>query len=171
MKITKKKLYSIIREELISLVHEAWDSKWGRTFEPKPIRTDKPQDISPQLVADIMSKLSQQEVDDIMKLADDQGLFSGILGEKLIGDPPTGNRARYRPWDKNDPFSAVRATHDPITKKRTYKEPLFSYGSPLNSYYVFDEKPSVADIVHMIRRFNNLERRILFSLLDERGIF
>tara|TARA_Y100000004_G_scaffold189270_1_gene244613 strand:+ start:11 stop:502 length:492 start_codon:yes stop_codon:yes gene_type:complete len=137
----------------------------------KPFRTDPPQDVSPELVAAVMEKLPRADVDTIMNMADDQGLFDGILKEKLIGDIPTGTRARYRPWDKNDPFSAVRATFDPETKKRTYREPLAQYGSPLNSYYVFDEKPEPEHVVHMIRRLNILARRILFDLLDKKGVF
>jgi hypothetical protein len=171
MNISKNKLYNLIREEVVILLREAIDSKWGRPFKPKPIRTDHPLDVSPQLVADIMSKLPQLDVDQIMTSADDQGLFDGMLREKLAGEVPTGDKARYRKWDKNDPFAAVRATFDPETKKRTFRNPLIYKGAPSISYYVFDEKPKVEHVVHMIRRFNTLERQILFNLLDERGIF
>ena len=137
----------------------------------RPIKTDPPQDIGPDLVAAVMERLPREDVDMIMDMADDQGLFDGILKEKLIGDIPTGTKARYRAWDKNDPFASVRATFDPSTRKRTYREPLIQHGSPLNSYYVFDEKPEPQQVVDMIKRLNKVAKRILFDLLDKKGIF
>tara|TARA_R110000824_G_scaffold24884_16_gene87171 strand:+ start:303 stop:794 length:492 start_codon:yes stop_codon:yes gene_type:complete len=137
----------------------------------RPIRSDPPQDVGPELVAAVLGKLPREDVDAIMALADDQGLFDGILKEKLVGELPTGTRAGYRAWDKNDPFSSVRATFDPETRKRTYREPSARHGSPLTSYYVFDEKPEPEQVVNMIKRLNIVARRILFDLLDKRGIF
>ena len=143
----------LIKEELEKLL-EGIDRP-GPTFrvgEKPPVA--RAQMVSVNHLIAIMAALSSEDVNDIMELADNEGLFSGIL-EAFVepGSERAKRGARYRNFDPKNPFESL-------------KNPGYSA-----KIYNFEEKPTTEQVVSMIADLVPHERRELIMKLDKQGIY
>jgi len=143
----------LVKEELEKLL-EGLDRP-GPTFRvgEKPPRLPVQQISIDHLVA-IMKALPNEDVNAIMELADNEGLFAGIL-EAFVepGSERAQRGAMYRQYDPKNPFSALKSPKYPA------------------KIYDFEEKPTVEQVVSMIADLRPHQRKELIIKLDKQGIY
>tara|TARA_R100000005_G_scaffold96073_2_gene80495 strand:+ start:1051 stop:1506 length:456 start_codon:yes stop_codon:yes gene_type:complete len=143
----------IVKEELGKIL-EAIDHP-GPTFRvgEKPPRLPVQQISIDHLVA-IMRALPNEDVNAVMELADNKGLFTDIL--EAFAEPGSERAQRgamYRQYDPKDPFSALKSPKYPA------------------KIYDFEEKPTVEQVVSMIADLRPHQRKELIIKLDKQGIY
>ena len=143
----------LVKEELEKLL-EGLDRP-GPGFKvgekPTPLRV---QMISVDHLVAIMAALSPEDVDAAMELADNEGLFSGIL--EAFAEPGSERAkrgARYRNFDPKNPFDSLK---NPQYPAKTYN---------------FEEKPTTEQVVSMIADLVPHQRKDLIMKLDQKGIY
>lgn len=143
----------LVKEELEKLL-EGLDRP-GPAFRvgEKPV-SPKVQMISVNHLTAIMKALPVEDINNIMELADNQGLFSGIL-EAFVepGSPRAARGARYRRYNPQNPFDALKNPEHPA------------------KIYKFEDKPTVEQVVSMIADLVPHERKELITKLDQEGIY
>lgn len=143
----------LVKEELEKLLEGLDKPGPGFRVGEKP-PMPKVQMISVNHLTAIMKALPAEDVNNIMELADNQGLFSGIL-EAFVepGSPRAARGARYRRYNPQNPFDALRNPEHPA------------------KIYKFEDKPTVEQVVSMIADLVPHERKELITKLDQEGIY
>lgn len=143
----------IVKEELGKIL-EAIDRP-GSTFRVGEKSPRLPvQQISIDHLVAIMKSLPNEDVNAIMELADNEGLFTGIL--EVFAEPGSERAKRgatYRHYDPKNPFDALKNPKYPA------------------KIYDFEEKPTVEQVVSMIADLRPHQRKELVIKLDKEGIY
>jgi hypothetical protein len=143
----------LVKEELEKLLEGLDQSGPGFRVGEKPMPA-RVQMISVNHLVAIMAVLPPEDINNIMELADNNGLFSGIL-EAFVepGSERAKRGARYRRFNPQNPLDALKNPEYPA------------------KIYKFEEKPSVEQVVSMITDLVPHERRELIMKLDKQGIY
>jgi|TARA_R110000824_G_scaffold164168_1_gene340274 hypothetical protein len=148
-----KRITLLVKEELEKLLEGLDRPGPGFRVGEKPV-APRVQMVSVDHLVAVMSALPENDVNNIMELADNEGLFSGIL--EAFAEPGSDRAtrgSRYRRYDPQNPFEALKNPEHPA---KTYD---------------FEEKPFVEQVVSMISDLVPHERKELIVKLDQQGIY
>jgi len=148
-----EKLTVIVKEELGKILEGLDQPGPTRGLGYKSVGA-RVQQVSVDHLVAIMRALPIEDINAVMELADNKGLFTGIL-EAFVepGSERAMRGARYRQYDPRDPFSSLKNPQYPA------------------KIYDFEEKPTVEQVVSMISDLVPHQRKELIIKLDKQGIY
>ena len=148
-----EKLTVIVKEELGKILEGLDQPGPTRGLGYKSVGA-RVQQVSVDHLVAIMKALPSEDVNAVMELADNKGLFTGIL--EAFAEPGSERAmrgAQYRQYDPRDPFNSLKNPQHPA------------------KIYDFEEKPTVEQVVSMISDLVPHQRKELVIKLDKQGIY